>query len=69
MDEGQPGGNITADGPSEDDPDLLFALYVWDSWYSGEFNNPFETGQVVELTNTAPSFQPVENPTVIFTKP
>lgn len=63
------GDHFSVTAPSEGHDDDPYYVQVWDMWGSDDFAEAFTEGQVIECTNTDPDFEPVENPTTIFSKP
>ena len=64
----EPASSIELQGPDSEYPDDPYAISLWADWKSGESDSPYNAGEVVELT-PIDGAAPVENPTVIFTKP
>lgn len=55
--------------PSEESPSDSYSINIWMDWDSDNFSEAFTEGQVVKCTNQSPTFEPVENPTTVFSKP
>lgn len=64
-----PGGLITINTPTKDNPTDSYDIILWIDWSSNAFTQPFTAGQVVKCTYIYTPFEPVENPTTIFSKP
>ena len=54
--------------PTTQYPEDPFAIRLWEDFASGDKSEPYERGQVVEVTGDE-GYLPVSNPTVIFSKP
>lgn len=63
------GSNFDANGPTNGQPGDPYSICLWLGWYSTESKNPYNAGDVVRLDYKEGDVKPVENPTVIFTKP
>jgi len=59
---------FSAGGPSSGYQTDPYAITLWENWHSEDSAQPYQVGEVVELT-PAGSIVPIDNPTVIFTKP
>jgi len=63
-----PAGYLSAQGPTTENPDDPYGIMLWVDWLSEDSGNPYQTGEIVPLTPMEGAI-PVDNPTVIFTKP
>lgn len=61
------GDYILCGAPDSGVPTDPYFVQVWKDWSSEDSLAAYSPGQVVTLVNE--SFEPIENPTVIFTKP
>ena len=60
----QPRTNLDVYTPTTENPQDNYSIRCWLDWISSETDEPFVSGQVVEINNT--NFMAVNNPTVIF---
>lgn len=63
-----PGTRFKALGPSTGLEEDKYIMELWTTLMSRGRNQPFNAGDVVEMFDIG-EFQPISNPTVIFSKP
>lgn len=66
--EENPASSIYTSAPTTEAPDDPYAIYLWVDWIGENRTDPYQNGEVVELTNDGFE-EPITNPNVIFTKP